>query len=47
MLPGGQVPCIRRSGKETCLCSSDRCNAGVSWSLGGAALLALLSTLLL
>ena len=23
---GGQVPCIRRKGKETCLCTNDRCN---------------------
>ena len=25
---GGQVPCIRRKGKETCLCTNDRCNTG-------------------
>ena len=23
---GGEVPCIRRAGKETCLCTTDRCN---------------------
>ena len=27
-ISGGQVPCIRRKGKETCLCSNDRCNSG-------------------
>ena len=27
-IAGGQVPCIRRKGKETCLCSNDRCNSG-------------------
>ena len=26
-ISGGQVPCIRRKGKETCLCSNDRCNS--------------------
>jgi len=25
---GGQVPCVRRKGKETCLCTNDRCNSG-------------------
>jgi len=24
---GGQIPCIRRKGKETCLCTHDRCNS--------------------
>ena len=23
---GGQIPCIRRKNKETCLCTNDRCN---------------------
>jgi len=30
---GGQVPCIRRKGKETCLCTNDRCNKGERNSL--------------
>ena len=34
-IAGGRVPCIRRKGKETCLCSGDACNsAGL---LGGSA----------
>ena len=27
-IAGGRVPCIRRKGKETCLCETDRCNSG-------------------
>ena len=26
-IAGGRVPCIRRKGKETCLCSGDACNS--------------------
>ena len=26
-IAGGRVPCIRRRGKETCLCSDDACNS--------------------
>ena len=34
-IAGGRVPCIRRKGKETCLCSGDACNSvGL---LGGSA----------
>ena len=43
---GGDVPCIRRKGKETCLCSNNECNSSVRW-LGSGSLLAGLVILML
>ena len=44
---GGQVPCIRRKGKETCLCSNDWCNSSVRAAAGWSLLMVMaLSTLL-
>ena len=35
---GGRVPCIRRSGKETCLCSTDGCNSATRLPISAVSL---------
>ena len=41
-IAGGRVPCIRRKGKETCLCSGDACNSAGLLSVSAVTLAALL-----
>ena len=41
-IAGGRVPCIRRRGKETCLCSNDACNSAAVLRISAVCLMPLL-----
>ena len=41
-IAGGRVPCIRRKGKETCLCSGDACNSAGMLEVSAVTMMALL-----